>query len=136
MGNIVRTGLFLLAVIGFFWFGAKASDAEPKQGTWRGKEIEYIPGEILVKFKADVTPQEIQGLLDRYEATIKQEIGHSGVKVLQVADTPDFLYKVKEMDEEPIVEYAEPNIIHYITSVRMQSWGRIKHLFAERHKIR
>ena len=106
------------------------SDVKTKQGIWKGQEIEYVVGEILLKFKDSASPEQIQDLLDKYGAVIEEEIGHSGVKVLLVADTPNFLEKVKEMDGEPIVEYAEPNIIRYIVSVRSESWGYVKSLFA------
>ena len=73
----MRTKLIAAIALGFLtllFTSVADTDVKTKQGIWKGQEIEYAVGEILVKFKADVVPEAIQALLDKYEATVKEEI--------------------------------------------------------------
>ena len=80
-----------------------------KQG--KEKQPQFIEGEVLVKFKAGVTRKEIDGICKTYGLSLMKRIGSTGVYRFKIPPT----WRVKDMadalNEDPHVEYAEPNYI-------------------------
>ena len=76
-------------------------------------EGDYVPGEILVKFKNGVNSNEIIQTHAKYGLSILSLNTHAGYQRLKVAQGLSVLQIVEILNKNPIVEYAEPNYIAY-----------------------
>ncbi|MFQ6058698.1 MAG: S8 family serine peptidase, partial [Anaerolineae bacterium] len=120
--GIGRFSLILAIVLGLALLGGPgALTAPPDQGEgvigppWQwsgepGKTPEYVPDEILVKFKPELDLEAIATTHDRLGA---QVIGHIPQLDIQILRVPfgEVENKVKAYQDEPGVEFAEPNYI-------------------------
>jgi thermitase len=121
--RLVRNALGLLLIatlwLGFQFFGSLlASAAWPGHGPeqtgppassppGRG---EFVPGEVLVKFKSDAPPTSAQAALLAQDARAVGEVPALGVQRLKVPEGQE-LAVVAALRPHPLVEYAEPNYI-------------------------
>lgn len=74
---------------------------------------EYQPGVLLVKFRAEVTPQTIESLLAARHCKIRSVIGDIGVYVIELPPEIDVPAGMRLFNDLPEVEYAEPNYIRH-----------------------
>ena len=74
-------------------------------------EGDFVPGEILVKFKNGVNSNEIIQTHAKYGLSILSLNTHAGYQRLKVAQGLSVLQIVEILNKNPIVEYAEPNYI-------------------------
>lgn len=82
----------------------------------RPSEKAYVEGEILVKFKAGVTPEQIAGFNAQQGVTILDKIGGIEVYRLKLPAGRTVEAMQRMYGASPLVEYAEPN---YRVSVPM-----------------
>ncbi len=75
------------------------------------KQPQFIEGEVLVKFKAGVTREEIDGICKTYGLSLMKRIGSTGVYRFKISPTWRVKDMVDALNEDPRVEYAEPNYI-------------------------
>ena len=80
-----------------------------KQG--KEKQPRFIEGEVLVKFKAGVTREEIDGICKAYGLSLMKRIGTTGVYRFKIPPTWRVEDAVDALNEDPHVEYAEPNYL-------------------------
>jgi hypothetical protein len=80
-----------------------------KQG--KEKQPQFIEGEVLVKFKAGVTREELDGICKTYGLSLMKRIGSTGVYRFKIPPTWRVKDMVDALNEDPQVEYAEPNYI-------------------------
>ena len=79
-----------------------------------GPEEEYVPDQIIVKFKPG-TPIEAEEQLNRSLGTTVIYISPSaGFKILQIPEGKTVPEMVEIYLQQPIVEYAEPNYIEHL----------------------
>ena len=71
-------------------------------------EAEYVPGELIVKFKKSSN-------ISAYARV--SEINGSDLKVMKVDKGKNVMEAVAELTQNPDVEYAQPNYIYHISSV-------------------
>ena len=77
-------------------------------------EQEYVPGQIIVKFKSG-TPIEAENQLNEgLGTTVIYTSPKGGFKVLQIPEGKTVAEMVDIYSRQPIVEYAEPNYIEHI----------------------
>src|SRR5215470_19874814 len=80
--------------------------------------LDYVPGEVLVKFKAGVTAasqqRALQALRSRPALTDLRWIGDTAL--VTDGTEPDATILASRLDGEPEVEYAEPNYLRHRTS--------------------
>lgn len=76
----------------------------------QGENNDYVPGEVLVKFKPGTPALIIAQVHRENKGTIKEEISGIDVQVIKVQDVPS---KVRAYSRNPNVLYAEPNYIAY-----------------------
>ena len=74
-------------------------------------EEEYIPGQIIVKFKAGTSIEAEEQLNQSLGTTVIHTSPSAGFKVLQIPEGKTVPEMVDLYSEQPIVEYAEPNYI-------------------------
>ena len=78
-------------------------------------EEEYVPGQIIVKFKPG-TPIEAENQLNEsLGTTVIYTSPKGGFKILQIPEGKTVAEMVDIYSQQPIVEYAEPNYIAYIS---------------------
>jgi hypothetical protein len=77
----------------------------------RGKKPQFIQGEVLVKFKANVTREEIEGIQKAYGLSLVERIEGTGVYRFKIPGAERVKDVVDALNEDPHVEYAEPNYI-------------------------
>ena len=75
------------------------------------KQQQFIPGEVLVKFKAGLTGEEIEAIREGYGLSLMKRIGTTGVYRFKIPPTWRVEDAVDALNEDPHVEYAEPNYL-------------------------
>ena len=100
----MRKGLYVigLAVLTFVLSAAFNSPGSP----------EYVKGEVLVKFKSEVSTQAVQALLADVGAQTIETISAIGVRHLRISEQMNVQEVVDKLNAAPGVEYAEPNYIY------------------------
>ena len=131
--SIIRTILlpgFVLIVLKLF-SSASAQQPEPVQFPVMSAErvaqfleaadrkLDYLPGEVLVKFKDGVQPagqqRALQALRSRPDAGQLEWIGD--VALLRDASQPNARILAEQLSSQPEVAYAEPNYLRHVHTV-------------------
>jgi len=107
-----------LAAMGVVSLASTSTNTQDKQlGIFEKKElnhaprvVEYVPDEILVKFKTDVRMGAVNNINSKYGTLVKSTL-LSGTKRLKVPSGKTVDEMVKVYNSLPEVEYAEPNYI-------------------------
>lgn len=76
------------------------------------RAVEYVPDEILVKFKPDVGEDAINKINSKYGTSVKSTL-LSGTKILKIPSNKTVDEMVKIYNSLPEVEYAEPNYVDH-----------------------
>ncbi len=79
------------------------------QACSRNESAEFAEGGLLIKFKPDISTQSIQTFVSENNLELMKE--HSQIKVFlfRIKDERDAISVCKELNENPLVEYAELN---------------------------
>ena len=78
---------------------------------------EYVPGEVLVKYKANASSEEI-GLLHTSMGTVsKRNFKKINIQQMKIPDYMSVEEAVNYYEQDPNVEYAEPNYIVHATAL-------------------
>jgi len=83
---------------------------EKKELNHAPSALEYVPDEILVKFKPDVGEDAINKINSKYGTSVKSTL-LSGTKILKIPSDKTVYEIVIIYESLPEVEYAEPNYI-------------------------
>ena len=83
----------------------------------RGPGLDYLPGEVVVKFKEGVTPDGQQRALDALRSRPPdRRLEWAGeVAILRDRSQPDARVLAEQLASQPEVEYAEPNYLRHKT---------------------
>jgi thermitase len=84
-----------------------------KQGIWRGKTLEYVDGEILLKLKQGVQRSDLINILEDYEAEIIRECNAVRWAKIRIPQDTDVFAVIDKLKNNPLVENAEPNGVWY-----------------------
>ncbi len=71
--------------------------------------IEFTKDELLIKFKDGLSTQSIQVFANEHNLEMIREVNGIKVIVFNVRGGRSILSVCKELNEDPLVEYAEPN---------------------------
>lgn len=108
----MRLVIFVLIMIIFLSSSIAEENIKIKSETYRHKE-EYVPNELLVKFKTGVLPKEVEDILQEFEADEIDEIGELEIRHLKIPSGIQVSDMVKKFKKNPLIEFAEPNYIAY-----------------------
>ncbi len=75
----------------------------------------FVPGEVLVKFKVGVTGEVIERIREAYGLSLIKRLGSIGVYRFKIPSGSTVEDTVDALNEDPQVEYAEPNYTVSIT---------------------
>src|SRR4030066_2172389 len=78
---------------------------------------EYVPGEVIVKFKSDTSSYKINTLHKKIGSLKKKEFKDVRIHQMRLPDGVSVEEAVEYYKSDPDVEYAEPNYIVCIDSV-------------------
>jgi hypothetical protein len=87
------------------------SGSAPGEGSATEERGEYVPGEVIVKFRTGVAQARIEALLRELKLEVRKSLGMGGTYLLRITDgsaVPDTIERLGALEE---VEYAEPNRI-------------------------
>ena len=120
---LVICAVFLMAMSGVSLAGTGTYTQDKQSGIFEKKgldlapsAVEYVPDEILVKFKPDVRADAINKMNSEYGTSVKSTL-LSGTKVLNVPSDKTVDAMVEVYQRLPEVEYAEPNYIAHVSMV-------------------
>ena len=77
---------------------------------------EYVPGEVLVKYKSSVSASSIEGSQSRLGSRTIKEFKYIGVRHVKLPADLSVEDALEIYKNDPGVEYAEPNYYRYATS--------------------
>ena len=73
------------------------------------KSAEYVPGEVLVKFKANVSLTEAESLHRRLGSKILKHFEGTNVDLVRIKEGWTVEEAIGAYEADPNVKYAEPN---------------------------
>ena len=80
--------------------------------------VEFAAGEILLKFKEGASEEQKQSIFKRYSLS-KIQLNPTIHTYLVLAKEEDVTAKVAQLNQESLVEYAQPNYVKKRTSLQM-----------------
>lgn len=86
-------------------------------------ELGYVPGEVIVAFKEDVSVPEAAAILEEFDGTYSEEIETVADENLALADislSQTVEEAVAEFEADPNVEYAQPNYIYTLVNAEVE----------------
>jgi subtilisin family serine protease len=122
MGNAAMRlpALLALAILIFCASGAGADTSAPggleRPGAGAAAP-EYVPGEVIVRFRAGTTTAARTSTLAATQGQLAQSLGLPGATLVRLADEVSVESAVAELESDPDVLYAEPNYIYRLSTV-------------------
>lgn len=104
--------IFIIIVL-FLFVSASARSAGVilDKGLTKGDKVDYVKGEVIVKYKKDVPDERINGLHQRMNAIKKRDIPNLRIQSVKIPDDMSVEDAIAQYKNDPDVEYAEPNYI-------------------------
>ncbi len=128
---IKKPYLLLLLVCLFFGSFLSAADSYFEKDTEREVNKKYVEGEILVKYQEDkIDLQDSKGRSDSSNfiqsksLELKEELKTSNISLLKIKDGKSVEQKIKELESDSRVEYAQPNFQYHLTSINTNDTHR------------
>ena len=119
--NKLKLGVLLVVCLLALSTAAAVTMAEEKKlnilDTIRGSnsnDNQYIPNEIIVKFKPGVKGSEIANINSKHKAEVLSTSQHGEFKLLKIAKGKSVPEMVEIYNRNPNVEHAEPNYLRHI----------------------
>jgi hypothetical protein len=82
-------------------------------GTFEGKAMKYVDGEIAIKLKEGFYGESISNALLNLNASIKQDFDELGWGLIELLEGTDIMPVIEMLKRRNEVQYAEPNQILY-----------------------
>ena len=76
-----------------------------------GDDLEFVPGEVVVRFRAGVENAERVQALGTADATLERGLGLPRLVLAEIEDGASPVAAARELERVPEVLYAEPNFI-------------------------
>ncbi len=94
---------------------AVANDADPVPAFVKAPTGDYVPGELLIKYKPEVRSATAAYYQTQYEVTTMKSFNAIGVDHVKLPQTMTVEGALEVFQSDPNVEYAEPNYYRYAT---------------------
>ena len=85
--------------------------------TWRLQLTGFAKDELFIKFKSGVSVQSVHSFVNENNLEMIREISPIKVIVFNIRGEQNIISFCKELNEDPLVEYAEPNFVVHENSV-------------------
>ena len=97
----------------------------------------YVPGQVIVKFYADITSSNRQDVLKQHGTHVLEDHPKLGVTLLSVPAYMNEMELIVELEQDPNVEYAELNQLYFARYVPNDPYYPFQwHFCPNRHGIR
>ncbi len=121
--------LFVLLIILIFSFSWSSQDSrrikddEREEGNtisltkipvFRYEGPLYAPGEVLVKFNPSLSEQKVESMIADYKSRKLKRIPRLDIYQVQIPEDVEVMDMVSMMDQDPDIDYAEPNYIAHM----------------------
>lgn len=103
---ILGISLFLLLNVSF------AQQSNKKPTLTQPNNLDYVPEEVIVKFKPKLTDQYIQSILKNYKLKLLDKIERFSLYHLRIPDDKTVLQTVDLLTKDERIKYAQPNWIY------------------------
>jgi len=97
--------------------GGGGASSSPRDPGGNPQAVEYKPGEILVKFKREISPATINGHLSNWNLAVKKHLPQLNIRVCRIPEGMTVEQAVQSFQANPDVEYAEPNYVYHMDEV-------------------
>ncbi len=110
--------LSLITCILVIFFVFQTSNAQEmyrndiKTGRWKGENIEYWEGQMLVKIKRGVSNKALINDLSKYEVELKKDFNKLRWGLLEVPSNVDIFQKIEQLKKHPLIESISPNAVY------------------------
>lgn len=89
---------------------------------------QVVPGEVLIKFKEDVSTSQVNNLQQQFGARTIRSFPFIGVFLVKLPVNLSVEDAIQTLQQHPLVEYVEPNHLNYINVIPNdpdfgQMWG-------------
>jgi len=119
--------IFAVMLVPFFLFSCQSSrDSSFNQknfilvnaaNTYSSRGMQYVSDQVLVKFKPSVTEEMREAAIASYQSTTLKRISGIDVYHLQIPEDVSVEEMLYLLEQNPDVEYAEPNYLRRIAQV-------------------
>lgn len=108
---MVRARWLAWVLIGGLLVGTACSRGKKEEQREEKGAAEYVPGQMLVKFKVGVSSTQIDSLNELHGVTIIRKLERLDVLLLKIPEDRTVPQMVEVYQKNPNVEYAEPNAV-------------------------
>jgi subtilisin family serine protease len=123
-GNLMRK--YFVAIIFLFLIFDHSGSGISQVRLDKAESAQYVPGEILVKFKKTASKSDILQLNTTLGLKTIKELPSIGVHHIKLKPEETVAEAVKKYSGDPNVEYAEPNfIVHTLATPNDTSFGEL-----------
>ncbi len=137
-----RKVLFVLLIIFIFSFSWSSQDSrrtdnnqKERKDTISLKKIApvryegplYAPGEVLVKFNPSLSEQKIDSMIATYKSRKSKKIPRLDIYQVRISEDIEVMEMVSLMNQDPEIEYAEPNYIFHTAVTPNDSFFRYQY---------
>lgn len=114
----MRFILALLLISGIFFTAAPTRIQATREVNFNAAlpDREFAPGELLVRFKAEITSSATQLTLEKYTMSAIRSLYNSDVQLIRVPEGRE-LQIAAALNADPGVIYAEPNYVYHIFDI-------------------
>ena len=82
-----------------------------RTGTWEGRQIEYLEGEIAIILNPGAVRADVLPLFQSHGATIKRDFDKLRWGLIELPEAVDVLSLAAALKRNPLIEVAEPNMV-------------------------
>ena len=107
-----------------------ADNFQEKRDVKKEQKLNYVEGEVLVKFKEQkINLEQFSGRTKAQQFAVsknldkKEDIRKSNISVLKIKDSKTVEEKIAELKNDSSVEYVQPNFQYYPLTVNPNLWG-------------
>jgi subtilisin family serine protease len=109
---------FLFGVAVLLLGGAGGAGAAPGGLQQRaGAPTKYVPGEVIVQFRAGVSASARSATLEASNGRARRGLGEAGLTLVRLEKGASVRSAVAELESDPRVEFAEPNYVYQLTAI-------------------
>jgi subtilisin family serine protease len=113
----VRLPLLLAALAGLLACAVGAGPAGAQELERRADERSFVPGEVVVQFRAGVSIAARREALAARGARVADTLGAPGLTLVRIRAGDSVQASVARLDRDPRVAFAEPNYLYELSQV-------------------
>ena len=113
----LAVGCLILIPVGASSAAVEPEPITPKKAHGPGSEPEFVPGELIVRFKRGVASSERAALRRGRGARLKRGLPVPGLELVDLAPEKSVRSEAARFEREPEVLYAEPNYRYRLAAI-------------------